>query len=1165
MSKKPPDILPPSPVIPPDATDGLPLPPTRWFSTRREVLKAGAATTGALLYGGLNPSLRAAMSGAQEVPVQKRRGITLEKRDLLFNFSRLQTESADLILVAGSQRVKLQPTPAGVLKRLRREHPVLERVPDSDATHYVNIRLPAEAIQLCYVQRVRKGGSPVHDPKATCKTCATPGDPWDLLLQFMHVPAAALRAAADRIASQLGIGESVPVSGKWLRYGLTGDDVAALDDPVGLDMLKDSNDTAATIVGLHPEMISGDPTSYSYVQQQIIGPQSQTTQLADVIDAQGPITPQENWSGCGSPIVPNASGYGTNVPLCNPDTGTQAVNSAGQLQYTPVYSSFTNQAAQSAITPALQSVKADATLGANDTQDPDEADGIIYRYADGVPTSDQTADGLGAGSGLSYTTKDYSPGQGFSVTVLSVDPPPTNSPDLTALVTVQVSNWYVRTLGLFVQYLDAKGNTLPTSQLDDEVLPALQNQFPLQNADGQRWNTEDSYFLDTLPPEKEYLGIPTGTPVKTLQIPVPESAVSFQILASGMGNTPSGSNPDNATTVPGATMTGLFNLSLPTLFLALNAAAGAGKMSNALSSGGNAIISIFELAMDLFAESFEAISFDDPAAFEGLAKAVGEKLFSSNATDLVNFVVTYLTEGETQEDLLDAVPVIGGFMAMVYAMGTVATIAESSTQVLQSPSTYRFQVSLTHDIDVVITGDPINAGIWPSEATNYKVILQFDGGTPTTLEQNVPAQTVDSQTASFAAVPLGGLVTASVQVYSADGYQLAQASAGSFINDNPDPDNPLQLPLQLTQSLVPLTAGTVYSHKEVTALDASGNHVWNPTASAPVQEASGCNPTSGQLCQLTGITINTTAGAVGQSFESANDAVVSCVSGAGGQLHQFANTSVTADPESGYFATSCGFTAPPRVAYDVVNNPDFNFYLDTETTGTGFLGGVIRQIRLGANPTVDLPDSNLAWGKLQFPSNAFLLHPGGKIVSVNSTHSKIEVVTLPSAAVPDAQAPISQAYGGRGLREGLMDGPTLAALAPDGTVLVLEANNSRIQAFDLSANPSQRFGTASADYYFPLKVQEVTEYLDFSVEFKGYMYVLWVNRQSATPVYTLDIYDPSGNWLTSTPGFDATRMTVSYFRDVYTQNFQVLTLPDGSLPARTEPSISHWIPSTPAP
>ncbi len=938
--------------------------------------------------------------------------------------------------------------------------------------------------------------------------------------------------------------------------------MADFDDPVGVEVLRDGNDTASTMLSLHPELISGDATSYAYIQQQIIGPQPQTVQLAQLIEVQGPITPQQNWSDCNSPIVHNTSGYGTNVPLCNPDTGAQTVNSKGQLQYVPVYSSFTNQAAQAAITPALQSVKADPTLGANDTQSPAEADGVMYRYSDGVPTSDQTSDGLGAGSGFSYTTKDYSPGQGFSARVVSVAEN-TSGSDVSAVVSVLVSNWYIRSLGLYVRYLDADGNVLSVDEVDAVIGGAILDAFPLQQAVGGIWNTADDYFLDVLPPEKEFLAIPTSTPQMTLEIPVPNTAVAFELLASGMGNTSASSNPYSGTVPPGATMTGLFNLSMPTLFLALNAAAGAGKMSNALSSNVQFMLSYFPLVMDLFAESFEALGFDDPAAFEGIAKAVGEKLFSSAAVPLVQFVVTYLAEGETQEDLLDAIPVLGGFLAMVFAMGTIATIAESSTQVMQSPSTYRFRVTLTHDINVVITGDPENAGIWPSEAASYTVILHFDGGTPTTLQLPVPGVTVDSQAALFQAVPLGGLVSASVQVYSADGYQLAQASAGPYQNVDQSGDLPLALNLQLTENRVPLTASTVYSHKEVIALDSAGEHVWDPTTTPPVQSASGCNPTSGQLCQLTGITVNTTAGAVAQSFQSANDAVVSCSGSGGGQLHQFTNISVGAIPQSGFFSSGCGFGSPPRLAYDVVNNPDYNFYLDTQTTGAGFAGGVIRQIRLGStDPGYDEPGSNLAWGKLQFPSDAFLLHPGGKIVSVNSTHSKIEVVNLPAVAVADDQAPFSQAYGGKGLREGLMDGPSLAALAPDGTVLVLEVINARIQAFDLNANPSQRFGTAKADYYFPLKQQAVTQYLDFSVEFAGYMYVLWVNL-SAAPVYTLDIYDPLGNWLTSTPGFDARRMTVNYFRDVYTQNYDVLRLPDGSLPARSEPAISHWVPSTP--
>ena len=140
-----------------------------------------------------------------------------------------------------------------------------------------------------------------------------------------------------------------------------------------------------------------------------------------------------------------------------------------------------------------------------------------------------------------------------------------------------------------------------------------------------------------------------------------------------------------------------------------------------------------------------------------------------------------------------------------------------------------------------------------------------------------------------------------------------------------------------------------------------------------------------------------------------------------------------------------------------------------------------------------------------------------------------------------------------------MNAPVLAALAPDGTVLVLEAENKRIEAFDLNANPARKFGTATADYFFPLRDDvTVQRYVDFAAEFEGYMYVLW----ETSNVYTLDIYDPQGNFLASTPNFVGQRLTVNYWRDVFVQNSVALKLPSGAIPARTEPAISRWIPST---
>ena len=1119
---------------------------------RRDFLKSGlAAAVTSLLPASLVLADHVRPAGRPDKPGRFR---NKEFRHYLFDFSGIDTRRYDFVLVAGRRRYKLRKPSRTVLRRIRRRHPLLWFVSKHRMTHWVAARFPSNAIQHCYVQRV-------HRKYRNKGRRVGRGRPWDLVMHFDHTPKQALLDAAAIIADQSAGDMTGLLPAKAERLGFTVEDMAHFDDPVAMDTLKTADDTACAMVAKHPELVSGDPTSAAYVSQSIISPR--TGNLTQAIEIQGPILPQDNWNGCGSPIVQNATGYGTNVPICNPDDPNKgpATNSNGDLQYVPVYSSLTNQQASLVVTGALQQVKADPALGANTTSDPTQQSGTLYRYGDGVTTSDQTLDGLGAGNGLSFTTKDFSPGQGYSVSVTDVEF--STTPGISAFVTVRVKNWYVRFLGLYVRYLDGDGNPVSTSSLSDALNQALDTGFPLRGPGGVSnfWDTESDLFLDLLGPEKEVLGIPTGDQERTLRLPIPDEAVSLMVLASGLGSTSASANPYNGTTVPGATMTGLFNLSLPTFFLALNAAAGVSRMMDGLEETSN-VLAIVPLALKVFADTFEAIGFDDPDAFANLGVSVGQMLLTSTATKLVEFVVTYLTEGETTEDLLDAIPVVGGFFAMVTVLGTVAQIAETSTQVLQSPSTYAFEVTLTHDIDVVIAGDPDNAGSWPSTATHFKVVLLFDGGTPTQLIQDLPATTVDSQTASFAGVPLGGKVTASVQVYSDTGFQVAKATAGPFDNLDSTAGDPLELDLQLTELMVPLTASTLYSHKEVIALDDVGNHVWEASDIPPIQEPLVCTPANGALCALSGITVNTTAGAVGQSFQSANDQVGDCTIGPpGGQSDQFSNVSVTADPQDGYFFSGCGFDAPPRVVYDLINDSDFNFYLDTSTTPTGFKGGVIRQIRLSeGNQGFDAPDSNRAWGKLHFPSDALLLHPGRKIVSINATHSKIEVIDLPDAAVPDADAPASHTYGGKGLREGLMDAPSLAALAPDGSVLVLETGNQRIQAFDLNANPAQRFGVAKTDYFFELRDADVASYLDFAVEFEGYMYVLW---KDISGVKTLDIYDPEGNYLASTPDFVAETMAVNYWRDIYTQNAQALRLPDGSLPARTEPAISHWVPSTP--
>ena len=407
-------------------------------------------------------------------------------------------------------------------------------------------------------------------------------------------------------------------------------------------------------------------------------------------------------------------------------------------------------------------------------------------------------------------------------------------------------------------------------------------------------------------------------------------------------------------------------------------------------------------------------------------------------------------------------------------------------------------------------------------------------------------------------MPAGGQVKVDVGFYSDTGFLVGQGSVGPV--SNTATDSTLSLNITITELLVPLTDKTQYRHKEIITLDSSGNHVWQPTTTPPavVTPQGLCDNVNGHICSWTGITVSTSNAAVGYAWQAYNTAVHDCVSGGLGQLHQFANLSSTQDPQSSYLFSGCGFSGEVRIVYDLLGKQNWNFYLDP-TNGTSY----IRQIRLSAGgaSSFDSPTSNKAFGQLQFPSDALLLHPLGKIISLNTALNKLEVLDLPPAAVADAAAPLSQVRSGVGTREGLLNGPIHAALTAQGTLLVLEAFNNRIQAFDIGGNPVPYF--AHGAYFVPLK--DTATYLDLAVEYSGYLYVLSFTGQGSSLEYRLDLYTPDGAWLARTTGINADKLAVNYWRDLFTLNYQVLKLPNGTLPSRTEPSVSHWIPSTPTP
>jgi hypothetical protein len=152
---------------------------------------------------------------------------------------------------------------------------------------------------------------------------------------------------------------------------------------------------------------------------------------------------------------------------------------------------------------------------------------------------------------------------------------------------------------------------------------------------------------------------------------------------------------------------------------------------------------------------------------------------------------------------------------------------------------------------------------------------------------------------------------------------------------------------------------------------------------------------------------------------------------------------------------------------------------------------------------------------------------------------------------------------GEGARHGLINNPISITLALDGRVLVLETGNARVQCFDVNGNPVPYFTNPTTGKATPvLSVSRAPRMtlLDMAAEAKGHIFVLGHSGDGRKPEdYRVDLYDPSGAFLTSTRNFTAARITVDLLRNLFALNYEVLRGPN----RRLEPSMSHWRPPAP--
>lgn len=1100
---------------------------------RREFLSRAAAAGMAF---GLPPLLSSCGGGsAPEAPS------STESRLLFFNLSGSRHIATDHHLNIAGQRFRL--TPAGeaphVLNLARQGNGFLRSVSENSITHHVEATLPANAVALGYV-------SCLENPDTGT---------WAMSSLYLSLPKSAFDAAAARLRG------NIQRSAKRRFYGLP----AALDAAQMVEeaMLIDSHDHASALIGAHAELLSLDPESAATIHAGYIAPDATTVQLAATLQARGMATVEQ------SPGQHNPTGWATLRPLLNDNANPPVPyrKSDGKLHiYIPDWHPDVDVGVARAVVAVHPQVQDDETLGLDITpvaggraRSAEEVRGKIWRRRDGFGHIERNA-ALAADAPVAMTFTAATPETGLYVTQPGVSDAGGGAIEITF---GNVNNWFLRWLGMYVRFYgtDPNAGPIPASQLPADTLSTFQGKHPLGS------DTATALFVGMLPPVDTLAGVPFLPGTLKSVIKKPAQAASMEVLYGGIGRSGNANDPENIQQA-GENATVFFNYFIVGLYMAAGA--------NGLTSAGSLF---FDLCLKGLIAELQvirtSISTQRQISPEALVLTFCKKVFEAGASELIVKIVQFVLTQLAAATVIDSVPAIGTIArAVSVTLGAIA-LAETSIEVAISPPVYRFDLVLTHTLSTTIQPQKLGSdpGRFPvtaaGETLYYRVSYLFDDGTPHLMAPvDIAGGSSTPIPVALSNIPLGGRVNIVVGFYirragtpaGQNDWCAAQGSSGLVDNNGASaPD------IQVQNVRKPIQASTIYIHTARTVLDASGRHAWLPDpdgshAPAFLPLPGDQQPSLGGLRDIT-IRQDRYVGYVWGAYIGAR---TGCASNAPGQFDYAANIAAyPGDAEQGYASSGCGRVSGSALGYSLLSDDAANVWLDSDQL-------FLRPVGLGAAPAFPPPGARLALGKLNLASSGLLLHPSGHVVSINTENSKLEMLRMPRNAVDEATASrlhLARTYAGAGSRPGLMRSPVAAAVSSDGVILVLEGSdgNNRIQAFDTGGNAVAYFKNQARRYFLQLPSNSNTLYLDLAVEYSGYLYVL---SSGDNDVHRLDIYHAEQAGTTpicSTTGINAARLAVDFWRNVYSLNYDVLRLPDGSIPTTlTEPSISLWVPPAPA-
>jgi hypothetical protein len=715
---------------------------------------------------------------------------------------------------------------------------------------------------------------------------------------------------------------------------------------------------------------------------------------------------------------------------------------------------------------------------------------------------------------ISWKRKYYSAEHG-----LTVDPTPNWDGET---ITINCKNHWNRHLGVFVEFLDTAGNPILPDDWDEQVSYDLR-EFVEPNSQIK--------YITIVPPVNEISGIPLDPVNTSISFKVPTKANTFKLYWGGPGM---GYNGDVCP--PGIFMTACFEVALPVFILTVGASLDSTSWVKAMLKDKAVRQAIYLIGKTIFASSphLAQSSGDLVKIIEALGKSFVPMLLK---TAIKRVLARYITEGAMEM----ATPFIDIAFLAYNVLVTADLLTQTTYAIFNSPAYYESDYTSTIDLSIELIPDS-RYHKFPDEASHYQVWAVYDTKA-TTPKQTFYLQGSPPRSAPiyvhFPGIPAGGKLKVFVTFYAPNDWVAGQGSSVSVNAYGSNKSTVTINNIEIKTNPVPLSGDSVYKHS--TKLVFNGVHKWE-SAPAPTNTLHNSN---GDLRGLSAITMAQNPSSIGYAWQ-----------GTPGYTAQ--NISLLENPESAYQALNHHYTQKTGICYDVTseaNSNGNNFFLDN-LGNSHYLRKIALSYQGAAHAGPFQPNSNQSYGQFPVALDDYAVHPQGYVFGISTGNHKIFSCKLSKTPVSDSQAPHAAILSGKGSRPGLVDGPTSIAVGLDGTIFVLESNNRRIQAFDTCGNPINHFNGSP---HMPL-INGGT-YLDMDVESKGYIYVLYnTDGGYSANNYKMDIYNPNGTFLVTTPNVAAGKLTVSLLRNVFTLNYETIQGHRG-----TEPSISMWMPPVPNP